>query len=156
MRNAPIRIMAASPGAHDTVSPRPYPPKLPPLDYPAHFLVKRVTDPGTMRFEQRLVYLANALDNYQVGLEEIDDGIWSIYFDTVLLARFDERDGMIREWLCLLTECHPCTRFALSPIYPIAHTHISFAVMRAPRSATTPFTSADGDPDAERCAPGKQ
>ncbi|MEP6780325.1 MAG: hypothetical protein ABJC26_10575 [Gemmatimonadaceae bacterium] len=56
-----------------------------------------MTDAGTIRFQQRLLYLANALDNYEVGLEEIDDGIWSIYFGNVLLARFDERDGIIRE-----------------------------------------------------------
>ena len=42
-------------------------------------------------------YLANALDNYSVGLEEVDDGIWLIHFGTVLLARFDERDDIIRE-----------------------------------------------------------
>ena len=27
-----------------------------------------------------------------VGLEEIDDGIWSLYYGPVLLARFDERE----------------------------------------------------------------
>lgn len=85
------------PGAHYTTSPRAYPSQLPPLEYPAHYLVKRVTDAGTIRFQQRLLFLANALDNHHVGLEEVDDGIWSIYFGTVLLARFDERDGIIRE-----------------------------------------------------------
>ena len=84
------------PGAHYTTSPRPYPSKLPPLEYPAHFLVKRVTDAGTIRFQSRLLFLANALDTYHIGLEEVDDGIWSIYFGTVLLARFDERDYIIR------------------------------------------------------------
>ena len=42
-------------------------------------------------------YLANALDNYDVGLEEVDDGIWLTHFGMVLLARFDERDYIIRE-----------------------------------------------------------
>ena len=32
-----------------------------------------------------------------IGLEEIDDGIWSIYFGMILLARLDERDCIIRE-----------------------------------------------------------
>jgi hypothetical protein len=27
-----------------------------------------------------------------VGLEEIDDGVWSLYYGSVLLARFDERE----------------------------------------------------------------
>lgn len=84
------------PGAHYAPSPRAYPSKLPPLEYPAHFLVKRVTDAGTIRFQSRLLFLANALDNYHIGLDEVDDGIWSIYFGTVLLARFDERDYIIR------------------------------------------------------------
>ena len=29
-------------------------------------------------------------------VEEVDDGIWSIYFCDVLLARLDERDSIIR------------------------------------------------------------
>jgi putative transposase len=84
------------PGAHYTPSPRPYPATLPPLEYPGHFLVKRVTDAGMIRFQSRLLYLATALDSYHVGLEEVADGIWSIDFGTTLLARFDERDGIIR------------------------------------------------------------
>jgi hypothetical protein len=30
------------------------------------------------------------------GLEEVDDGIWSIHFCNVLLGRIDERDYVIR------------------------------------------------------------
>ena len=49
----------------------------------------------TFRFQFRLLYLATALDNFYVGLEEVDDGIWSIHVGTVLLARFDERERII-------------------------------------------------------------
>jgi hypothetical protein len=31
-----------------------------------------------------------------VGLEETDDGIWAIYFNTVLIATLDERDSIMR------------------------------------------------------------
>ena len=65
-------------------------------EYPGHFLVKRVTDAGTFRFQQRLLYIANALVNQHIGLEETDDGVWAIYFNTVLLATLDERDFVIR------------------------------------------------------------
>ncbi len=34
--------------------------------------------------------------SHHLGLEETDDGIWSIYFNTVLLATLDERDYIIR------------------------------------------------------------
>ena len=30
-----------------------------------------------------------------VGLEEIDDGVWNVWFGPLLLGRFDERDGKI-------------------------------------------------------------
>jgi len=39
---------------------------------------------------------ANALKQHHIGLEEVDDCIWSIHFCNVLLGRVDERDHMIR------------------------------------------------------------
>ena len=65
-------------------------------EYPGHFVVKRVTDAGTFRFQHRLLYIANALVNQHIGLEETDDGAWAIHFNTVLLATLDERDFVIR------------------------------------------------------------
>ena len=76
-------------------SPRPYPERLPGLAYPGHFLVKKITTGGTFRFQNRLLYLANAMVDQHIGLEETDDGIWAIHFNTVLLATFDERDYII-------------------------------------------------------------
>jgi hypothetical protein len=72
------------------VSPRVYPPQLPPREYPGHFLVKRVTHAGTIRFQHRLLFLANALKEHHVGLEESDEGIWSLYLGSVLLGKIDE------------------------------------------------------------------
>jgi len=77
-------------------SPRAYPPCLPAQDYPGHFLVKKITTGGTFRFQHRLLFIANSLTHHHIGLEETDDGIWSIYFNTVLLAKLDERDYIIR------------------------------------------------------------
>lgn len=85
-----------TPSSKYDVSPRPYPSRLPVLEYPGHFLVKRVTDAGTFRFQHRLLYIANALVDQLIGLEETDDGVWSIYFNTVLIATLDERDYIIR------------------------------------------------------------
>jgi putative transposase len=75
---------------------RPYTGALPPVEYPGHFLVKRVTNAGTIRLKKRLLFLSNALQQHPVGLEEVDDGVWSIHFCHVLLARVDERDYVIR------------------------------------------------------------
>jgi hypothetical protein len=55
-----------------------------------------VTNAGTIRFKKRLVFIANSLKQHVLGLEEVDDGVWSIYFCHVLLARIDERDYILR------------------------------------------------------------
>jgi putative transposase len=86
----------ATPASQYRASERPYPERLPPLEYPGHFLVKKITTGGTFRFRTRLLYLANAMVDQHIGLEETDDGIWAIHFNTVLLATFDERDYIIR------------------------------------------------------------
>lgn len=77
-------------------SPRLYTGRVPPFEYPGYYIPKRVTNAGTIRFKKRLLFLANALKQHVVGLEEVDDGIWSIYFCNVLLARVDERDYILR------------------------------------------------------------
>jgi hypothetical protein len=77
-------------------SHRPYPGGLPPIEYPGHFIVKMVTNAGTVRFKKKVLFIANALQQHHIGLEETDDGVWSIYFCQVLLGRLDERDYIIR------------------------------------------------------------
>ncbi|HET9684615.1 MAG TPA: IS481 family transposase [Gemmatimonadaceae bacterium] len=85
-----------TPASRYAASARAYPARLPVPEYPGHFVVKHVTDAGTFRFQQHLLYIANALVDQWIGLEETDDGVWSIYFNTVLLATLDERDFLIR------------------------------------------------------------
>ncbi len=38
------------------------------------------------------MFLSETLAKEEIGLEEIDDGTWSIYFYNILLGRFDERN----------------------------------------------------------------
>ena len=78
-------------------SPRPYPPRLPPIEYPGHFVVKHVTEAGTIFFPRRrqLLFLAKALKQLPVGLEEIADGVWSLHFCHLRLGHVDERDYRI-------------------------------------------------------------
>ena len=85
-------------GPHSPGPARPAPgrplPALPPriscrpaadrVSWPLH--VKRVTNAGTVRLKKRLVFIANALKQHPIGLEEVADGIWSIYFCRILLV----------------------------------------------------------------------
>jgi putative transposase len=89
------RLEQQTPASQYDASARAYPNRLPPLEYPRHFLVKKITTGGTFRFQHKLLYLANAMVDQHIGLEETDDGIWSIYFNNILLATLDERDYII-------------------------------------------------------------
>ena len=78
---------------------RSYPAQLPAIDYPGPYVVKRITDAGTLRFKDRLFFLSNALDNHHIGLEEVDDGLWFVHFCHLVLARIDERTGTLTRGL---------------------------------------------------------
>lgn len=52
---------------------------------------------GTLRFRPKLRYVANALAHHHVGLDETDGGIWSLFINAVLLAKFDERDLVLHD-----------------------------------------------------------
>jgi transposase InsO family protein len=82
----------ATPADHYTTSPRPYPRRLADPEYPGHFQVRYVSRNGGVRWHNRWVNVSHVLAEEYVGLEEVADGIWSVYFGPVLLGRFDERD----------------------------------------------------------------
>ncbi len=75
-----------------TPSPRHYPSILPPLEYAGHIETRKVDPNGTVRWKNSRLFLSHTLRHETVGFEEIDDGIWSLYYGRVLLARFDERE----------------------------------------------------------------
>jgi hypothetical protein len=73
-------------------SSRPYPESLPPIEYAGHLETRKVGQNGMMRWKNSVIFTSKTLRGEWVGLEEIDDGIWSLYYGPVLLARFDERE----------------------------------------------------------------
>ena len=89
-------LRGRTPGSLYRPSRRAYAGELPPIEYPGHFLVKRITNAGTFRFKKRLLFIAKSLQQHTIGLEEIADGIWSIHFCRILVGRLDERDYIIR------------------------------------------------------------
>ncbi|HEV8241097.1 MAG TPA: hypothetical protein VGS57_17160 [Thermoanaerobaculia bacterium] len=50
-----------------------------------------VSNGGCFHFKKQVVFLSQALKQEWIGLEEIDDGLWSVHFCDVVLARLDER-----------------------------------------------------------------
>lgn len=83
------------PAMHYRESAKPYPRRVKPPEYEEHFTVRQVASPGFFRFKNIAYHLSQHLAGQHVGLEPIDDGVWSIWFYNKLLARLDERDGSI-------------------------------------------------------------
>lgn len=67
-------------------SSRAFPAILPALIYPAHCEVRVVTQSGAINFGSRRFQLSTALTNQEVGLEEIDDDLWTVSFGPLLLG----------------------------------------------------------------------
>ena len=93
-------------------SPRQLPPKLPPVEYPAHFEVRLVSRNCGIRWKGNRVCVTHTLEREYVGLEEVDDGIWDVYFGPVRLGRMDERTLRIEDYRGRLT------RKRVSPMSP--------------------------------------
>ena len=64
---------------------------VPPMEYPGHFDVRRVSSNGCISWKDTAVFLTESLAGDIVGLEEVDEGLWTVYFGSVALARFDDR-----------------------------------------------------------------
>ncbi len=77
-------------------SPRPLPSKLPDPAYPGHFQVRLVSKSSMFRLHHRPIFISEALVDEYIGLEETEDGVWSVYFYGVLLGRLSERDYKVR------------------------------------------------------------
>lgn len=85
------------PAAHYQPSPRAYPQRLPPLEYPTHFEVRRVADNGCIRWRSERVHVSLVCKHEYLGLEEVDNGIWNVYFGYLKLGRLIEKELRIED-----------------------------------------------------------
>ena len=86
-----------TPAEHYQPSPRPYPERLPPLDYPRHFETRRVGDNGCIRWRSERVHVSVVCMHEYIGLEEVDTGIWNVYFGSLKLGRLIEKELRIED-----------------------------------------------------------
>jgi len=78
-------------------SSREMPSTLPPLEYPDRFEVRYVSANGGIRWNCDWVNVSIVCVGEYVGLEEIDNGIWNIYFGPLKLGRLIERHMRIED-----------------------------------------------------------
>jgi transposase InsO family protein len=78
-------------------SGREMPDKIPPLEYPDRFEVRYVSGNGGIRWNHNWVNVSITCVGEYVGLEEIDNGVWNVYFGLLKLGRFHEKHMRIED-----------------------------------------------------------
>jgi len=78
-------------------SSRRFPRRIETYDYPGHYLVRRVSRAGTIRVLSHQVFVSNTLHEDYVGLEEVDDGVYDLYFCFYQIGRYELRTNRIQD-----------------------------------------------------------
>lgn len=77
-------------------SPRVMPTRVPDLEYPAHYERRRVSSSGCFAWKGAVIFITRVLDGEDIGLEEIGDDLWAVYFGSLRLATLDGATQHIR------------------------------------------------------------
>ncbi len=89
---------------------RPFPKKLPNPTYPSHFRVAKTYPNGVLSFGSVQWLISGCLRSQRIGLEEINQDRWRVYFGPIVLGEINFReveDRGIRRFGTLLRIDHP-------------------------------------------------
>ncbi len=78
-------------------SERTMPNRLAPFQYPDRFEIRYVSANGGIRWNRAWVNVSIVCAGEYIGFEEIDYGIWNVYFGPLKLGRFNERHMKIED-----------------------------------------------------------
>ena len=84
-----------TPGRVHQPSPRPYPARLPEVEYHSGVSVRRVRRTGEFKWRGRLIYLSTVLAKEPIGLLACDNDRWEIRYSFHRLGVLDQRTGRI-------------------------------------------------------------
>ena len=79
------------------LSKRKMPKRIPDIRYPKHFEIRYVSANGCIRWKSQWVRVTSTLKGHYIGLEEVDDGIWSVYFSNLRLGYYHEKTNRIED-----------------------------------------------------------
>lgn len=77
-------------------SPRPFPNRLPPVEYPAAFQVRRVQRHGEVYWKHRALFISEVLAGETVGFQPVQEHCYRLFFQRMPLGIFDLRRWKIR------------------------------------------------------------
>lgn len=106
-----------TPSAMYVRSKRRMPNRIKAYEYPAHFEVRLVSKNGGVRWGHKRVPVSHTLVKENIGFEEMDNGVYNVYYCTHLIGRFFEEIGRIKDIIKRVPtrarhtqNCNPCTQ----------------------------------------------
>ena len=85
------------PGELYQSSSRKSPKRIERYEYPGHYLVRRVSRAGTIRVFHKQIFVSNILHEDYVGLEEVDDGVYDLYWCFYQIGRYELKTNKIHD-----------------------------------------------------------
>ncbi len=82
------------------------PKKIKPFRYPPHFEVRLVSANTGIRWDGKWVPVSAAVTRHHLGFEQVDYGIWDVYFGPVKLGRLHESISRIEDHMGKLKRKH--------------------------------------------------
>lgn len=77
---------------------KPYPTKVPDVEYDTDLLVRRVRHNGEIRWLSRETYIGSVLKDEFIGLRQIEDHLWQVYFGPLYLGMINlHKNKIIRD-----------------------------------------------------------
>lgn len=88
-------INGKRPGNIYRTSDKQYPTNLPNVEYAKSYEVRYVRSNGQIKWKGDLIYVSETLHGEPVGLKEIDNGIWGVYFARLKLGNINLKLGRV-------------------------------------------------------------
>jgi len=85
------------PGELYKPSSRRMPRRIEAYDYPSHYIVRRVSRSGTIRVFGKQFFVSNTLHEDNVGLEEVDYGVYDLFFCFYHIGRYELQTNKIHD-----------------------------------------------------------
>lgn len=87
----------AVPAARYVPSPRSFPTSLPAIDYDSDFAVRRVHESGRVKLKSRRFFVGKAFAGEPVGLRQVGEAAWDVYYCHQRVARIDLTQPVSRD-----------------------------------------------------------
>ena len=73
-------------------SPRQFPRRLPQIEYPGHFEVRRVRSSGEIKWQGQWLHVSEVLAGESIGFELVADDTWIVHFGSLVLGYYSALD----------------------------------------------------------------